>query len=66
MNEYMGNKLTKEEADRVMDLAAGMREGEIRSFLFAIDSKYLWEELMRREREGEEKLHKLKELILDA
>lgn len=66
MNECTGNKLTKEEAERVMDLAAGMREEEIRSFLFAIESKYLWEELMRREHEGEEKLHKVKELILDA
>lgn len=29
-----------------------------------IDSKFLWEELMRRERENREKLNKLTELIL--
>lgn len=64
MKNYMVNNLTEEQKDRIGSLAAGMETEELHFFLMKIDSKFLWEELMRRERENREKLNKLTELIL--
>lgn len=64
MKNYMVNKLTDEEKIRISNLAAGMELEEMHYFLMNVDSNFLWEELMRRERESSEKLRKLSELIL--
>lgn len=64
MKNYMVNKLTDEEKIRISNLAVGMRIEEMHCFLMNVDSNFLWEELMRRERESSEKLRKLTELIL--
>lgn len=59
MRNYTGNSLTEEEKNRLRDISDGMSQEEVREFLSAVDSKYLWSELMRRETEAREKLNKV-------
>lgn len=66
MNGYTENKLTEEEKRKIADLASGMTSEEVRCFVSSVESKVMWEELMRRERENSEKLKRLTDLILSV
>lgn len=49
-------ELTKEEQMKLQNMAKAMGELEIKAFLNGVKSKYMWDELMRRESESTEKL----------
>lgn len=63
MKECMENKMTEEEQGRIANVAKGMADEEIEAFLSNIESRLLFNELIRRESETKEKMNKIEQLL---
>lgn len=66
MRECMENNMGEVEYQNIIDMAKGLSMQEKIAFVSAIESDYLWNELIRREKEAYLKLSEISSLIQEA